>query len=81
MEKGHDFLQNDGAQGPFPSRQLCWLEMALSSGDRCHSLLIGGGPAQLSRTGTELRHVFQQRAGKGDDAGGQPRVDVTPKCG
>lgn len=49
MEKGHDFLQGNVAEGPFPSGQLCWLEMALSPGDRCHFRLISGTPAQLSQ--------------------------------
>lgn len=36
-----------------PSRQLGWLEMALSPGDRCHFLLVRGGSAQPPQPRTD----------------------------
>lgn len=86
VEKGHHFLQNAGARGgggPFPSTQLCRLEMALSPSDRCHFLLIRGGPAQLSRAHAVPAQARSSSSGwaKVRMLVGQLRVDVTPKCG
>lgn len=64
MEKGHSFLQGDVAQGPFPSRQLCWLEMALSPGDHCHFLLISETLAQLSQAQSVPAQTHVPAAGR-----------------
>lgn len=59
-----------------PSRQLGWLEMALSPGDHCHSLLVRGGLAQPPQPRTDTFSCSGGRCWWVARGGCDPKVGV-----